>query len=184
MSGNVRKAVAPQSRRIENMLARGTLTALNRARKMQRIQAKLLGGESKQSMEFFEQYGITSAPHDGAELLAAFMDGDRSHGVVICVADRRYRLLVEQGEVAIYDDQEQCVHLTRTGIVIEGKGFPIALKSTEKVLVDSPMLECTGDIKDNCETTGLTMQAMRTKYNTHVHTDPSFSPYPSPQMTP
>lgn len=49
---NIRRATSPQRRAIENMLARGTLTALNRARKMQRIQAKLLGGESKQSMEF------------------------------------------------------------------------------------------------------------------------------------
>jgi len=167
VSGNVRKAMAPQARRIENMLARGTLTTLNRARKMQRIQAKLLGGESKQSMEFFEQYGITSAPHDGAEVLAAFLDGDRSHGVVICVADRRYRLLLESGEVAIYDDLEQCVHLTRDGIVIEGKALPITIKSTTKVRLETPSLECTGEIKDLCDGAGTTMSHMRTKYNAH-----------------
>ena len=169
MSSNVRKTMAPQSRRVENMLARGTLTSLNRARKMQRIQAKLLGGESKQSMEFFEQYGITSAPHDGAEVLAAFMDGDRSHGVVICVADRRYRMLLEQGEVAIYDDQEQCVHLTRDGIVIEGKALPITIKSTTKVRLVTPTLECTGEIKDRCDSDGVTMEAMRNTYNGHTH---------------
>jgi len=184
MSSNVRKTMAPQSRRVENMLARGTLTSLNRARKMQRIQAKLLGGESKQSLEFFEQYGVTSSPHNGGEVLAAFMDGDRSHGVVICVADRRYRMVIEQGEVAIYDDLEQCVHLTREGIVVEGKTFPITLKSTIKVRLETPSLECTGEIKDLCDSGGMTMSGMRADYNAHAHTNPSWAPLPYPQMTP
>lgn len=179
---NLRRATSPQRRAIENMLARGTLTSLNRARKMQRIQAKLLGGESKQSMEFFEQYGITSAPHDGAELLAAFMDGDRSHGVVICVADRRYRMVIEQGEVAIYDDLEQCVHLTRDGIVIEGKTFPITLKSTIKVRLETPLLECTGEIKDRCESDGRSMEEMRNIYNGHNHITSPNAPAPNAQM--
>ena len=179
---NHRRATSPQRRAIENMLARGTLTALNRARKMQRIHAKLLGGESKQSMEFFEQYGITSAPHDGAEILAAFIDGDRSHGVVICVADRRYRMLLEQGEVAIYDDLEQCVHLTRDGIVVEGKAFPIILKSTTKVRLETPLLECTGEIKDRCDSDGRTMEEMRNIYNGHNHITSPNAPAPNAQM--
>lgn len=163
----VTRQLSPQARRLENMLARGTLGALNRARKMQRIQAKLLGGEQKQSLEWFENYGFTSAPFSDAELLAAFIDGDRSHGIVISVADRRYRIALEEGEVAIYDDLEHKVHLTRDGIVIDGKADDVKVITTGKMRVEATSLECTGDIKDKCDSTGTTMAYMRQKYNAH-----------------
>lgn len=173
------RQLSPQARRLENMLARGTLGALNRARKMQRIQAKLLGGEQKQSLEWFENYGFTSAPFAGAELLAAFIDGDRSHGIVVAVADRRYRIALEDGEVAIYDDLEHKVHLTRDGIVIDGKADDVKVVTTGKLRVEAASLECTGDIKDKCDTTGKTMAAMRTAYNGHSHLPSTVTPTPT-----
>ena len=176
------RQLSPQARRLENLLARGTLGALNRARKMQRIQAKLLGGEQKQSLEWFENYGFTSAPLSGAELLAAFIDGDRSHGIVVAVADRRYRIALEDGEVAIYDDLEHKVHLTRDGIVIDGKTDDVKVITTGKVRVEAASLECTGDIKDRCDSDGMTMEAMRNTYNIHNHITNPNAPAPTPQM--
>ena len=201
------RALAPQQRRLENMLARGTLSSLNRARKMQRIQAKLLGNEAKQGVEFFEQYGFTCAPHDGAEVFAAFIDGDRSHGIALCVADRRYRILLEQGEVAIYDDLDHWVHLKRESvevysaahpvkvydalgqkveitpdeIVVESPVNAVRVVSAVKLRVEAPLLECTGNIKDLCDTTGMTMLQMRTIYNAHVHSPSTV--VPTAQMT-
>lgn len=179
---SVTRQLAPQARRLENMLARGTLSALNRARKMQRIQARLLGSESKQSLEWFENYGFTSAPLSGAELLAAFIDGDRSHGIVLAVADRRFRVALEEGEAAVYDDLGHKVHLTRDGIVIDGLDHDLLLKSTTKVRFDTPQLECTGEIKDRCDSDGKTMEAMRNDYNIHNHTTSPNAPAPTPQM--
>ncbi len=200
------RAVAPIQRQLENMVARGTLSSLNRARKMQRIQAKLLGGEAKQGIEFFENYGFTSAPHAGAEVFASFIDGDRSHGIALVVADRRYRILLEGGEVAIYDDLDHKVHLKRESvevysaahpckiyddlgqkveikrneIVIESPVNAVRVVSAIKLRVEAPLLECTGNIKDLCDTTGKTMLEMRTIYNAHYHT-PSTTP-PTAQM--
>ena len=52
-----------------------------------------------------------------------FFGGDRSHGIVFCVADRRFRLKnMKPGEVALYDDLGQKVYLTRDGLVIETPG--------------------------------------------------------------
>lgn len=172
--------VGPQKQRLENLFARGTLGALNRGKKMQRVQAKLTAGESKQSLEFFENYGFTSAPGEGAEVLCAFIDGDRSHGIVIAVADRRYRIGLEAGEAAIYDDLGRVVHLTRQGIVVDGKDDPVRVLSTSKVRFETPLLECTGNIKDNCDALGTTMLQMRTTYNIHFH-DPLTTP-PTQQM--
>jgi phage baseplate assembly protein V len=115
----VARMIAPLARAIGNMLARGTLVLVNAASKMQTVQVRLLSGEAKEAVEHFEPYGFTACPHPGAEALAAFLAGDRSHGVVLTIADRRYRLQgLEAGEVALHDDLEQKVHLTRTGIVV------------------------------------------------------------------
>lgn len=102
------------------MLARCTVSAVNAASKLQGLQVRILAGEVKDAVEHLEPYGWTAHPKSGAEGLALFLDGDRSHGVVVCVADRRYRLTgLAAGEVAVHDDQGQKVHLTRDGVVIQ-----------------------------------------------------------------
>lgn len=114
------KLMAPLRRSLGNMIARGVVTAVNSATKMQTLQIRLMADESKSDVEHFEPYGYTSNPKPGAEEVALFPDGDRSHGLVIVVADRRYRLEgLLSGEMAIHDDQGQKVHLTRDGIVIK-----------------------------------------------------------------
>lgn len=113
------KLIAPFARRLGNLLARGSVTAVGGGSKLRTLQIRMLAGETKDNIEHFEPYGFTSEVKPGSEPVAAFFDGDRSHGVVLVVADRRYRLTgLQSGEVAIFDDQGQKVHLTRDGIVI------------------------------------------------------------------
>ncbi len=165
------KMIAPYARRISNMLARGTLAAVNAASKMQGLQLRLLAGEVKDNVEHFEPYGFTSNPKGGAEAVAVFLDGDRSHGIAIVVADRRYRLTgLQTGEVALHDDQGQKVHLTRTGIVIDGAGKPIVFHNAPKARFEMD-IESTGEIKDRCDSSGKTMSGMRTTYNSHTHNE-------------
>lgn len=164
------RLIAPYARRLGNLLARGVVSAVNAAAKMQTVQVKLLAGEIKDRVEHVEPYGYTAHPLPGAEAVAAFFDGDRSHGVVIVVADRRYRLVgLAPGEVALYDDQGQKVHLTRAGIVVDGAGKPITLTNTTKVRMEAPLLEVTGEVKDRCDSSGKTMAEMRDIYNSHTH---------------
>ena len=153
--------------RISNMLGRGRLLAADYTGKIPRLQIRLLHGEIKQDVEWLEQYGFYSNAKKGAEIFAAFLDGDRSHGVVIKVADRRFRLAgMQDGDVALADDLGHVVHLTREGIVINGNGNPLTMTNLEKLRVESS-IEATGDIKDNCDSSGKTMANMRAKYNAH-----------------
>jgi phage baseplate assembly protein V len=113
------RMIAPFARRIGNLFSRGAVSSSNGAGKMRTLQIRLLAGEVKDNVEHFEPYGFTSEPLPGAEHVSAFFDGDRSHGVTLIVADRRYRITgLKTGEMAIHDDQGQKVHLTRDGIVI------------------------------------------------------------------
>lgn len=164
--------------RLANLLARGFVRLVNAGLKMQGLQIGLMADETIDDIEHVEPYGFTSHPKAGAEAFAGFFDGDRSHGVVLCVADRRYRLKgLAEGEMAIYDDLGQKVHLTRAGIVIDGAGLPLVIqnvptatvKAATKVRMETALLEVTGEIKDKCDSTGKTMSGMRNTYNTHTH---------------
>lgn len=120
-------------KKLQNAITRATVKLVNSATKTQSLQIGLLAGELKGGIEHMEPYGFTSHPHVGAEGIAVFFGGDRSNGVVIVTADKRYRLLnLADGEVALYDDQGQQIVLKRSGIVVK----------TPKTLT----AECGGDV--------------------------------------
>lgn len=145
--------------------------------------------------EYFQHYGYTSRPKDGAEII--FM---AEGNVVIAIAsdDRRYRLALQDGEVALYDDQGQKIHLKRNKeIEISGCDKLIAtcavsaavtapevtIVASTKVTLTTPLLAVSGNITagGNITATGnvadasgtKTMGGMRTIFNTHTHTHPA-----------
>lgn len=134
------RMLAPFARRISNLLARGSVLAANSASKLQSLQVRLLATEVKDAIEHLEPFGFTAKPMPGAEVVAGFMDGDRSHGVVLVVADRRYRLrTLEDGEVALYDALGNYVHFKKTGT--------LAIKATTSVAIEAPLVTITGDLQ-------------------------------------
>jgi len=131
----INKVTAPLARRVGLMVARGVLSLANDALKLQSVQVKLLDGEVRE-MERFQDYGFTSAPLVGAEVAAVFVGGNRDHGLVLAIDDRRYRIKgLQAGEVAIYDDLGHAITLTRAGIVISGASHSINIVNCPQVVV-------------------------------------------------
>jgi phage baseplate assembly protein V len=131
---------------MKNILARGTVVLVDAAKKLQGLQVRLTAGELKDGAEHFEPYGFTSNPLAGAEVLAAFIGGDRSHAVVLVAADRRYRIqALEAGEVAIYTDEGDRIHFKR-GRIIDIETQTLNIKATTAVNIDSPVINQTGEI--------------------------------------
>ncbi|GFM62182.1 phage assembly protein [Pseudomonas cichorii] len=131
---------------LNRMLARGTVVLARASSKMQALQMHLTAGEIKDDMEHFEPYGFTSNPLPGAEGIAAFIGGDRSHGLLLVVADRRYRLnALQSGEVAIYTDEGDRIHLKR-GKVIDIETNTLNVKAAVAVNFDTPQITQTGKI--------------------------------------
>lgn len=104
---------------LRGLLGRGVVESVDDTPMMRTVQAEFLPGDVREGLEHFEPYGFTSRVKEGAEAIGAFFNGDRSHGVVLVTADRRFRLHVEEGEVAVFDDQGQKVVLKRDGILVE-----------------------------------------------------------------
>lgn len=136
---HLRRMMAPIEGRVRLMLGRAIVNLVNDAAKAQELQIDLLADETHDAVERLQDYGITSVPHPGAEALVAFVGGLRSHGVVIAVADRRYRLTgLQEGEVALYDDLGNVVKLGRDAISIDAADkvhvtAPIALIESDDV---------------------------------------------------
>lgn len=170
---SLQKILKPYHRRITNLLARGVVRLVDASTLMQSIQLSVLSGELLDNVEHFEPYGFTAHPHAGAEALVASLGGNRSHAVVISIADRKFRLReLAPGEVALYTDEGDRLHFQRGGHVL--------LQASNSVTVDTPNIYFSGNIhvagdviSDGDVIDGLSsMQTMRITYNGHLHSNP------------
>lgn len=158
---------------LRNFIARGVLALSDATGLLQSVQMRLTAGEVKSGMEHFEPYGFTSNPHPGAEGLGAFINGDRSHGVVICIADRRFRLAdLKSGEVALYTDEGDVLHFKR-GREISIETLTLKVKADTAVEFDTPVIRTTGRI----EAAGDVV-AMGVSTSQHVHEGSDKKPVP------
>ena len=140
------KMLRPIKNRISLMVSRAVLVLIDDGTTLQQLQARILGEELLDDLERFQQYGFTSVPHSGAEAIALSVGGQRSHTVVINVDDRRYRLRgLKGGEVALYDDRGQYIHLTRSGADINILGA-LTGKVTGEASLDCPQTNLTGNL--------------------------------------
>lgn len=130
---------APLARRIKMLVQRSVLTRVKYDSKVRLLQVKLPGGQELADIEHLEQFGFTSHAPAGAECLVLAFGGNGSHSVGLQVGDRRYRMVIEEGDVAIYNQNEDYLHLKNDGTA--------TLKSSTKVIVDSPAVEMTGTLK-------------------------------------
>lgn len=122
---------------IRNLVARGVVDRSDASQKMQLLDISLENGHKPTKVEHWERYGITYRPHDGAEVLALAVGGNRDHLVVVDVADRRYRPTdLKPGELMVHDHQGQSVLIGSNGITI----------ATGKTLFIKANIEIEGDI--------------------------------------
>ena len=127
----------PLKRKIQLMIGRAVITAIDDTGGLQRVQLQGLAGEVLDSRERVQEYGLTSRPLPGAEAIIASIGGNRTNTVVIATDDRRYRVELDtDGEVCLYDDQDQRVHLKRDGIHIK-------TDQPNGVTVDAPLVTVT-----------------------------------------
>ena len=141
------------------------------------VEMEGLAGESV-SGEQMQYYGFTSAPLPGAEFIALPIGGNSKHVVVIASEDGRYRVMLKDGEVALYTDEGDYIHMKR-GRLIEIETDTLLVKAKTKVRFETPLVEMSEDVKADGEIADHTrnMQEDRDLYNLHAHPT---GPKPSP----
>ncbi|OGP10440.1 MAG: hypothetical protein A2048_01365 [Deltaproteobacteria bacterium GWA2_45_12] len=194
-----RKILEPLKRRILMSISRAVIETIKDDQGIQSMQASLLADEVQDDMERFQNYGLTSHPPKGSEGIAVFPGGDRSHGLLIVVDNRKYRLKgLQEGEVALYSDEGDYIKLKR-GNQIEIVTHTLTVNATSAVNITTPSFNVTapnsnfignvgiagglamlnsnggsGDINASGQVSDHTgsMDQMRGIYNGHNHSDP------------
>lgn len=171
MIQNLRAFTRPIWRRVLLLLSRGVVRLVDDSEGLQTVQVDLLKGEVRDELERFQDYGFTSVPHAGAEVLAGFLGGSRDHGVILAAADRRYRVKgLATGEVAIYTDEGDVVHFKRGREILVNAGGLVRLVAPVVRIEGS--LEVTGEVTDRADADGCTMEFIRNRFNAHIHSNP------------
>lgn len=138
MASNWMEAVRGLRVRLAGVVSRAVVKRVDDSKKRQALQ--IVAGVLADGLEHFQPYGFTSVPHAGAEGVALFVGGERDHGLVVAVDDRRYRLTgLEGGEVALYTDQGDKLVFKRGGT--------IEVTAATKVVVSAPLLELAGNTR-------------------------------------
>jgi phage baseplate assembly protein V len=130
-------------------MIRGIVTAVIEG-VIKRFSASGRSDETFDNREYFQHYGFTSRPLSGSELII-IQEGNQI--VAIASDDRRYRLALENGEVALYDHLGQRILLKADGIMqvvaineIHATAPLVTVVASTKIVLDTPLVHCTGDM--------------------------------------
>ncbi len=97
--------------------------------------------ETFTNREYFQHYGFTSRPLNGAE---GILIKEGNNVILIASDDRRYRLQIEDGEVALYSDEGDKIHLKRNKEIHITTGGKLVVDATNEVTIN------TGTANVNC----------------------------------
>ncbi len=103
-----KRLIRPIQNKIFLLIGRAVLTAVNNTPLTQNIQVLGLSDEVISDIERFQEYGFETYPPTDAEVFIGFLNGNRDHGIALCVHDRRYRPLdLTEGEICLYTDEDK-----------------------------------------------------------------------------
>lgn len=172
MNQNLKKAAV----RIAGMLGIGRITSQKDSGEIQ--QAQYQTPLEVASAPRMADFGFSSGLPVGTDVVIAFIGGDRSSPVIIASNHQGYRRTgLNEGETAIYNKWAMEVLLTEKGVFIDAKGKDVevnnatnvTINASEGILANTPVLKCTGDIIDNCESNPRTLKELRDAHNDHDH---------------
>lgn len=178
MDNATRRAVGamiePLKRRAAMMVARAVVRLVDDAKGRQLLQAEILQGELREGVERAQNYGLTSHPHPGCDAVVICVGGSREQAIAVVVDDRRYRLNLQPGEVALYDDLGNCVKLLRDMVKIEAVQHLEATAPTTKIVSEvtiegSLTVEGPTTLNGDVETTGSITNNGKRVDSTHTH---------------
>lgn len=148
------RLLSPLWRRLRLLISRGVVRRSAAGRGMQRLQLDLLRGEARE-VEHMEPYGYTSRPLNGAEVVGAAVGGARGHFLALVASDRRHRRRgLEQGEVCLYTDEGDEIHMRR--------GRVIAVTAGSRVHVTAPEVRADCDTAEVNASTSVTLDTPQT----------------------
>lgn len=157
----------------------GRVTQQNDSGGAQLLQVQVNDRETIDGLPRIGEFGLASVPPVGSDIAMVNLGGGRNNAVVVGTNHQQSRPRnLQPGETMLYSQDGKYVYLTASGgISVFANGQPvnitgattITVNAATKVRMVTPRLECTGDIVDNCDTTGRSMAADRLIFDGHNH---------------
>jgi phage baseplate assembly protein V len=160
LNRSVAKLMAPIARRVRLLARRGIVKIVHDDRKMQELQLAIFSDEVRDGVERFQNYGVTSHPHPGAEAIVLALSGSTEHSVAIVVDDRRYRITnIAPGEVAIYTDEGDFIHLKRGRLIHVSTGGKLLVDAANEVEINTAAVKINASTSVEVNTPVATINA-------------------------
>lgn len=141
---------------VKMVFGRGVIRGVKDSGPRQQAQVEMLKNEVIDDVEHMQNYGFTSHP-TGGDCAVAFNGGSREQGIVLVIDDRRYRIPLLGGEVAMYDDLGNKVELLREMVKVTAVQHLEAVAPTIKLIGDLEVIgniNTTGTIHNNGKNIG------------------------------
>ena len=123
-------------RRLLNLVGRGRKTTGDDSGNVQMLQARLGVNEIRDNTPRLAEFGFTSMPPDGADLVLLCIGGDRSNAVIIATGHIATRMKnLQPGESALYDSLGKHVYLKSTEIEVDAGGQPVNIINASTVTI-------------------------------------------------
>jgi len=159
---NIWKVLEPIKVMIRMIFNRAILDTINNSTDIQLLKVSIMEGEVKDQIERLEDYGFTSVPKSGSEVLLGFIGGNKNQGIAIRVGDSRVRLKsLDAGEVAMYHESGTYIKLNKTGGIEISSSENVTIKNSGTIMLGSDTLNPGGNGGDgvvtgkcNCAFTG------------------------------
>ena len=91
---------------------RGKLNLVKSADNIQKVQVSGLADETLQDVELMQQFGLTSMPPAGTQVVVLPMGGETTHSIVIATENGSFRVKnLKSGETAVYDESGSTIIL-------------------------------------------------------------------------
>ena len=120
------------------LISRGILESTNDEQGVQLVQASFLADEVRSDLERLQNYGLTSNPPDGCELLGVFVGGNNENGFIVSCDHRETRLKsLAKGEVALWTDESGHKLVLKRGGKFQIKNQQFDLVKVENELIQS-----------------------------------------------
>lgn len=177
--------------RLRGLFGRGRVTYVDDSGPVQKMQVRMNGLVTSDNRLRLAEFGFTSNPPIGADVLALHVAGDNGSGAVFATNHQQSRPKgLAAGESMLYSQDGKSVYMTASGgIVVEAKGQDVVVNDARNVTwnlsgklkivapggveFDTPEITTPGDIIDNSATNSHTMAQMRSIFDGHTHPVPN-----------
>lgn len=138
--------IEPIKSRLMLMVNRGVSESVDDTTKIQTIKSRLLKGEVKNKIPSIQQFGYSSNPPKGSDLVILSINGNRENSVVIGSEHRDYRYLdLAEGDCVVYNKNGKFIHLNGGDVRVNLDKLVIENENHELIAVLHEWMEAVRD---------------------------------------